>query len=457
MSNHVKDMTSGKPTKLILSFAIPLMIGNVFQQLYIIVDTMVVGQFVGVEALASLGAAEWIQWLVLGIVMGATQGFSILIAQRFGAEDKDGLHKAMTMSILISGVIAVVSTVVSIICIRGILMLLKTPANVIEDSVTYLTIIFSGIVVVTGYNIMASILRALGNSKTPLVAMIIAAFINVGLDLLFVIVFKWGVAGAAAATVIAQVFSCLFCLWVINRMPILKTTKHDWRLDWGVIKRLVLLSTPMVFQNVIISIGGMTVQYVVNGFGFLFVAGFTATNKLYGVLEVAATSFGFSMATYTGQNLGAKKYDRIRSGMRSAQRMAVITAVIISVAMLIFGKSVLKMFISGDVATVEAVADIGYKYLAIMSVFLFVLYLLHVYRSALQGMGNTVIPMISGMVEMAMRTGVALLLPIAIGATGIYFAEVAAWVGAAILLVVAYFVKLKRLERTKVTETLKSQ
>lgn len=442
---NTRDMTTGKPAGLLLSFALPLMAGNICQQLYTMVDTMVVGQVLGVEALASLGAADWLNWLVLGIIMGFTQGFSILISQRFGAEDQDGLRKVTAMSTLLSAVIAVVVTVSSLLLAEPVLRLLNTPDNVLPGSLSYLRIIFSGSVIVTTYNMMASILRAMGDSRTPLYAMLVASVVNIGLDLLFVMGFHWGIPGAAAATVIAQGCSCLFCLAVLRRMSVLRMTKTDWHPDGCLCRRLFQLGLPMAFQNTVIAVGGLVIQFVINGFGFLFVAGFTATNKLYGLLELAATSFGFSMATYAGQNLGAKKYRRICEGMRSALKMAVATSVIISAAMIAFGKPVLLLFISGEPGEVAQVLDIAYTYLFIMCCLLSVLYLLHLYRSALQGMGDTVIPMVSGIAELTMRIGCALLLPIWLGQYGIYFAEIAAWVGAVVILVTFYYIRIHHL------------
>lgn len=442
---HTRDMTTGKPAGLLLSFALPLMAGNICQQLYTMVDTMVVGQVLGVEALASLGAADWLNWLVLGIIMGFTQGFSILISQRFGAEDQDGLRKVTAMSTLLSAVIAVVVTVSSLLLAEPVLRLLNTPDNVLPGSLSYLRIIFSGSVIVTTYNMMASILRAMGDSRTPLYAMLVASVVNIGLDLLFVMGFHWGIPGAAAATVIAQGCSCLFCLAVLRRMTVLRMTKTDWHPDGCLCRRLFQLGLPMAFQNTVIAVGGLVIQFVINGFGFLFVAGFTATNKLYGLLELAATSFGFSMATYAGQNLGAKKYRRICEGMRSALKMAVATSVIISAAMIAFGKPVLLLFISGEPGEVAQVLDIAYTYLFIMCCLLSVLYLLHLYRSALQGMGDTVIPMVSGVAELTMRIGCALLLPIWLGQYGIYFAEIAAWAGAVVILVTFYYIRIHHL------------
>ena len=329
MATRVKDMTSGSPAKLIFSFAIPLMLGNACQQFYAMVDTMVVGRGVGVEALAALGAADWLNWMVLGIVLGFTQGFSILISHNFGANDQNKLKKSIAMSFVLGMIMAVTLTVLALFMAKPILHLLNTPANIINQSLTYLYIVFSGIIVITLYNTFSSILRALGDSRTPLYAMIVAAIINIVLDLLFVMVFKMGVAGAAIATVIAQFFSSVFCFFAIRRISIIQIHKEDFKVDFSVIKRLIQLGTLTAFQNVVISIGGMVVQSVVNGFGFIYVAGFTATNKLYGLLELAATSLGFSMATYAGQNLGAKKYDRIKAGVKAALIMGLGTALIL--------------------------------------------------------------------------------------------------------------------------------
>ena len=445
MSGTVRDMTRGSPAKLILSFAFPLMLGNVCQQLYTIVDTIVVGQAIGVEALAAVGAADWLNWMVLGITTGFTQGFSILVSQRFGAENYSGMRKAVTMSVLLASVIAVVLTAVSQASLELMLRFLNTPENIFDGAALYLRVSFSGVAIIMAYNVLASVLRALGDGKTPLFAMLIAAIINIGLDLLFVMGFQWGIGGAAAATVIAQIFSGLFCLRAVLKISILRIQPGDWEVERATVLQLFRLGVPMAFQNIVIAVGGLAVQYVINGFGFIFVAGFTATNKLYGLLELAATSFGFSMATFTGQNLGAGRIDRIQSGMRSALKMAVVTALLISAVMVVFGKFILGMFISGTPHEVAQVMNIAYTYLLFMSALLFVLYLLHLYRSALQGMGDTVIPMVSGIVELVMRIVIVLLLPHLIGVFGIYFAEIAAWLGAELLLMFSYYRRIRLL------------
>ena len=445
MAARIQNMTEGKPLKLILAFSLPLMIGNVFQQLYTVVDTMVVGQALGVGALAALGAADWLNWMILGTIQGFTQGFSIKMSHEFGAGDYKRLRKTVANSLLLALVTSIVLLLFSQFFARPILELLQTPDLIIEDSLSYLRIMFAGIPVVMAYNILASILRALGDGKTPLYAMVVAAVINVILDLIFVLGFHWGIMGAAGATVIAQLCSGLFCLFAILRVEVLAFSKEDFRMDSSLCMYLMKLGLPMAFQNAIIAVGGMIVQFVVNGFGVLFIAGFTATNKLYGILEVAATSYGYAMVTYVGQNLGAKKIDRISKGMRSALIVAMVTSAVIAAAMLLFGKAILGCFISGAPEDVTATLGIASHYLAIMSVFLPLLYVLHVTRSALQGMGDTILPMASGIAEFIMRTGSAILLPLLLGEEGIFYAEILAWAGADVILVTSYYFRMKKL------------
>lgn len=445
MSSKIQNMTDGSPAKLLFTFSLPLMAGNIFQQLYTVVDTMVVGQFLGVDALAALGASDWLNWMMLGIVQGFTQGFAIKMAQDFGAGDYTHLRKVIGNSAILSAIFSIVLVVVGILAAKPVLTLLQTPVDILPFSLLYIYIMFAGIPVVMFYNLLACILRSLGDSKTPLHAMIIASVTNIVLDVVFVFGFKWGIAGAASATLIAQVLSGVFCFWHIRKLDILKLSKSDFKLENRLLWHLLYLGSPMAFQNAIIAVGGMVVQFVVNGFGVIFIAGFTATNKLYGLLEIAATSYGYAIITYVGQNLGAGKKDRIKQGMRSALVIATITSVVIAALMLLFGKLILSGFISGTPERVHAVLQVAYFYLAIMSVCLPILYLLHVVRSAIQGLGNTFLPMLSGIAELLMRTGTALFLPKLIGETGIFYAEIAAWVGADIVLVISYLVIMRKL------------
>ncbi|MDD7740087.1 MAG: MATE family efflux transporter [Fusicatenibacter sp.] len=452
----IKDMTRGNPAKLLFFFAVPLMVGNLFQQMYSMVDTIIVGQGVGVGALASLGAADWLNWLFIGLATGLTQGFSILMAQNYGAGDLKRLKKTVGVSVTLT----VIASVIFVLMAEGLITVclnwMNTPEDIYGGAVLYLRIMFAGLPIILFYNLAASVLRALGDSKSPLYAMILAALINIGLDLLFVLVLQWGIAGAAAATVIAQMFSLFYCLNVMKRIEILRLDREDFYPEKHMTAHLLKLGMPVMFQNIVISVGGMVVQSVINKFGFLFVAGFTATNKLYGLLEMAAISFGSAMTTYTGQNLGAGKLKRIQNGMKSAVVMAFGTSVAVSILMLVLGRPILSLFVSGDASQTEQVLDIAYHYLKVMSYFLVILYALHIYRCALQGLGDTVTPMVSGIAEFTMRVTAALLLPKLIGQNGIFYAEIMAWTGAAVILVSAYYIEMHALTsgRKKLNRTL---
>ncbi len=447
MASRIKNMTDGKPAVLILTFALPLMLGNVFQQLYTVVDTMVVGKALGVTALAALGSADWLNWMMLGIIQGITQGFGILMAQEFGASKFEELRKTVGSSIMLSFLSSIVLLCTGQWIARPVLVLLQTPPEIIGNALLYLRIMYLGIPIVMSYNLFATVLRSLGDGRTPLLAMIVAAVVNITLDLLFVLVFGWGIGGAAAATLIAQLFSSLFCLYHIRKIEILAISPSDFVLQGHRPVKLLMLGFPMAFQNAVISVGGMIVQFVVNGFGVIFIAGFTATNKLYGVLEVAATSYGYSMVTYAGQNLGAGKVDRIRRGTRAAVLISLVTSAVIAAVMLLGGRAILSCFISGTPQQFEQTLQIAYYYLAIMSIFLPVLYILHVIRSTIQGMGNTVLPMVSGIAEFLMRAVTAVLLPMLIGENGIFYAEIMAWAGADVILICSYFFVVKKIKK----------
>ena len=390
---------------------------------------------------------DWLNWLTLGAIQGFTQGFSILMAQNFGAGQYEKLRRTMTNSLFLAVLCGVTLTIASEALAGPAVSLLKVPAEIRPISMAYLRIMFGGLPVVMAYNLAASILRSLGNSRTPLIAMVIASLTNVALDLLFVMGFGWGVEGAAAATIIAQCLSAIYCVWHICHIEVLHISREDWDIRASLCGRLMMLGSPMAFQNTVIAIGGMITQTIVNGFDVPFIAGFTATNKLYGVLEVAATSYGYSMVTYAGQNLGAGRTDRIRRGMRSAVLISLLTSLVITLLMIFAGKLILGCFISGTPEEFEQTLAIAYYYLAVMSICLPILYILHITRSAIQGMGNTILPLASGIAEFIMRTVSAVFLPMLIGENGIFYAEIMAWTGAVIILIISYFAVIRRTER----------
>ena len=447
MGAKTKDMTTGKPLPLIISFALPLMVGNIFQQLYTVVDTMVVGKALGVDALAALGATDWLYWMLLGMIQGVTQGFGILMAREFGAKRYESLRSVVGSSTSLSALAALLFLLLGQAAAKPILVLLNTPPEILAGSLLYLRIMFLGLPVVMAYNLLATVLRSLGDGQTPLYAMIVASLSNILLDLLFVLVFHWGIAGAAGATLIAQGISSLYCLSKIRKIPFMILKQSHFALKPAMAGRLLSLGFPMAAQNAIIALGGMIITGVVNGYGVAFIGGFTAANKLYGVLEIAATSYGYAMITYVSQNLGAVKIHRIKAGMRCAIAVALATSAVIAGIMLVFGQYIVGAFISGTPEEAVAALRVGVTYLSLMSICLPILYILHVTRSAVQGMGNTVLPMVSGIAEFIMRTAGVLILPAILGENGIFIAEVSAWLGADVILVPSYFLMLRRISR----------
>ena len=438
MSKNI-NMMEGNPAKLLFAFSLPLMFGNVFQQLYTVVDTAIVGQGVGMEALAALGTVDWLTWMMLGIAQGYSQGFSVRIAQKFGEGDRKGLQKVIGQSAVLAIILAIVCVILGQVGLPAFLFLLRVPEELIGMGSLYIRIIIAGIPATMFYNYCAAVLRAVGDSKTPLKAMVVAAVTNIVLDIVAVFVLDLGIGGAALATVISQIVSGIICAWKMKRTPELYFNKEDMRRDGMLQSNLIRIGTPAAMKNIIIALGGMVVQSIVNGFGMSFIAGFTATNKLYGLLEIAAISYGYALTTYVGQNYGAKKIERIKTGVRTAAGIAVATSIVIAALMFIFGRDITMLFISADSAELmKAAGDTAYLYLCVMSSCLPVLYLLYVYLSAIQGTGNTVVPMISGIVEFTMRVGMSLMIGYTGFQNGIFAAEVVAWTGAATYLYINY-------------------
>ena len=446
------NMTQGHPAKLMFLFALPLMAGNVFQQLYTVVDTAIVGRGVGMEALAALGTVDWLNWMLLGIAQGFTQGFGVKMSQKFGQQDKEGLKQTIAVSAKLSVIITVIMMVVSQASLNLFLHLLGVPQELRPTASQYTRVLFAGIPAVMFYNFCASVLRAVGDSQTPLRAMILASLTNIVLDCLTVFGFGWGVIGAAVATIVAQCISGIYCACKMWKFDMLRFEKHHMHVGSRDSWMLLALGLPMALQNTIISIGGMALQSIVNRFGTAFIAGFTATNKLYGLLEIAAVSYGFAVTTYTGQNYGAGDGKRIRWGTNWAVGISLITSVVIGAVMLLLGRQITSLFISADSVELELAAGAtAYKYLTVMSSCLPVLYLLYVYRSALQGMGNMVIPMLSGGVEFVMRVGIAFWAGTKNWSDGLFMAEIFAWTGAALLLAISYYISAAKLKKLAVS------
>lgn len=451
MNRPLKDMTTGSPLRLLIAFSLPLIFANVFQQLYTVVDTAIVGQGVGLDALAALGAADWFYWMMLSAVQGVTAGFAIRLSQQFGARDEDGLRRTVAASAVLAVLAAAALTALSELLVLPVLGFLRTPADILPGAALYLRVMFGGLPVTMLFNLTASVLRSLGDSRTPLYATILASVLNVGLDLLFVFPLRWGIAGAAIASVLAQGAASLVNLARLRALPLLRLSRADfdgWR---GLGLPLLRLGLPLAAQNMVTAAGGMAVQAVVNGFGALYIAGFTATNKLYGLLEIASISYGYAVSTYAGQNYGAGDRRRIRRGVRAATALSCATALVLAAALLAGGHVFVGLFISPEnPADATAALAIALHYLRIMCLWLPALYLIFVFRSALQGLGRVMAPMLSGVLETVLRVGVAFL-AVPLWQEAIFYCEVTAWAGAALLNLGAYLWLLRRWRIEEVT------
>lgn len=440
---QTKDMTAGNPVRLILIFALPILAGNMLQQLYSLVDSLIIGRLLGVTALTAVSASGWLDWAVLSIPMGLAQGYSIHAAQCYGGKRFADLKRSVAQSYLISIATTIFLEFASQFLLHPVLVWMNSPDETIKMTENYLRIIYAGLPVVMCVNIFSGFLHALGNSRVPLIALACATTVNIALDWWFVGSLGMGTNGGAYATVLAQVVSAVICFKAVLKIPQLKPEKTDYRPDKKVIKKLVRLGFPIAFQNLIISLGGLVLQGVVNAFGFVFMAGYNAAARFQGLIEIAGTALGNAAGTFTGQNFGAGKMDRVRDGLRRSAQIGFLLALSIGLIMIFFGKPLLSLFIREEAGVSDQVMGFGYDFLRIMAAGLPMLYLLFIYRTTLQGLGDTVVPMVSGFVELALRIGAALLLPMVIGYWGVYLAEIAAWTGAGIFLIIGCYRRLK--------------
>lgn len=444
----VQDMTKGTPWKLILSFSIPLLIGNIFQQLYSMVDTIIVGRFVSVEALAAVGSTGSMSFLILGFVMGITSGFSVITAQRFGANDEAGVRRSVAMSMELCIIATVLLTIIAVLGAKPMLHLMNTPANIFEDASIYITIIYAGLFTSVYYNMVSSISRALGDSKTPLYFLLVSSILNVILDLLFIISFQMGASGAAIATVISQFVSAVLCtIYMAKRYTILKLKKEDFRFDWLFACSHLNIGLPMAFQFSVTAVGIMVLQSALNAFGSTAIAAYTAASKVEMLVTQPFATLGVTMATYCGQNKGANDFQRIHKGMTSCVVMCMVACVIASLINIMGGHAFTQLFMS------EADPDVfqySQQYLTTIAVFYPALGLLYIYRNGLQGMGESLVPMLGGVVEFIARLVVCLWLPSMLGYTAICMASPAAWVATTVLLLWKY-VQVVKVEKKKLT------
>ncbi|MDY3274427.1 MAG: MATE family efflux transporter [Agathobacter sp.] len=447
-SNTTKDMTTGSSMKLILGFAVPLLMGMLFQQVYSLVDTIIVGRFLGVNALAAVGATGSINFLIIGFCLGLCNGFALPVAQRFGAKDYDGLRKYVGNSAVLSVIIGGTITVFTVVFCRNILQIMDTPADIIDLSYNYIVVIFAGIPATLLYNILSSHLRSLGDSVTPVAFLILSACLNIGLDLLFIVTFHWGVFGASFATVLSQLVSGVLCLvFIIIRFDILHLKRDDWRLDPAYVRNLLVMGLPMGFQYSITAIGSVILQAAVNSLGSIAVASMTAAGKISMFVVCPFDALGSTMATYGGQNVGAGKLERLAKGLRSAVILGAIYSAVIFVVVYFFGENMIQIFLSPTEENAATVLVWAKEFLVINAAFYFPLALVNIVRFLIQGMGFSGFAVFAGVFEMVARTIVGLFLVPVFGFVAACFASPLAWIFADAFLIPAFFFCRKRLRK----------
>ena len=432
-----KDMTSGKPIKLIWNFTIPLLIGNLFQQLYNMADTFIVGRTIGVHALASVGSTGSIIFLILGFANGLTAGLAIPLAQRYGAKDYLGVKRSFYVSILISAVVAILLTILSMIFCRQILEIMQTPVEIIDGAYDYLMVIFAGIFSSMAFNLLSNIFRSIGDAKTPLYFLVIACIMNIILDVVFIAGIGMGVEGAGYATVLSQIFSALACiLYIWKKIPILRLNSKDFVAKSLDVKEHIRISFPMAFQSSIIAIGAIIIQITLNQLGATAVAAYTAAQKIDQVAILPMMSFGVTMATFVAQNYGAKKYDRIWRGVRDCIKLSLTFAISVGIILNLFSPIFIRAFVG---VGHEEVVELGAIYFITNGTMYSLVSLLFIYRYTLQGVGKTFTPTVAGIMELCMRAFAAVVLSNLYGYTGATMANPLAWLGSLIPLMIAYY------------------
>ncbi len=444
-----RDLTKGSPMRLILSFTFPILLGMLFQQFYNLVDTMIVGKLLGAQALAAVGSTGSISFCVLGFCMGLCNGFAIPVAQRVGAGDLPQMRKYAANSAWLTGLFAIVLTAATCLGCRAILTVMNTPEDIFAQAYDYIFIIFLGIPAGLLYNLLAGIIRSLGDSRTPVYFLALSSGLNIALDLVLILYARMGVAGAAAATVISQAVSGLACLiYMGKKYPVLRMTREERRLDRRCCGALCMMGIPMGLQYSITAIGSIVLQSSVNALGSVYVAAVAAASKLTQLLACPFDAMGSAMATYCGQNVGACRLDRLGRGISSCALLGFGYAMLSLGGMLLFSTQCAMLFLDPSEPDLPLLVDLTREYILVNTVFYFPLALVNICRFSIQGMGFSAFSILAGVLEMAARTAVGSVFVPALGYTAACFASPAAWVCADLFLVPACARCIARLRRT---------
>ena len=441
------DMTKGRPASLIAKFIIPIIIGNIFQQLYSMVDTIIVGRYVGVDALAAVGATGSISFLILGFAQGLTTGFTVLTAQRFGANDREGMRKSIGSAVILSVIVTVVITAVSLLGMDWLLTVMNTPEDIFDMSKQYIMIICAGICCSVLYNLQASILRAIGNSVVPLVLLLISSVVNIVLDYVFIVYGHMGVAGAAYATNISQALSGVLCLiYIIHSVPSLHVEKRHFKLDSKCVKNQLGVGLPMALQYSITAIGTILVQSALNLLGSTVVASYSVSSKVEQLVTQPFSAMGVTMATYAAQNRGINDLNRIKSGVKVANIMSAVYAVIIYGVVYKILPYTIRLFVTEDIDMVLGYAK---TYIIICGAFFIPLGMIFIYRNTLQGCGFGFLPMMGGVVELVCRAVIAFVAARLMSYEGVCFANTVTWLITGIFFWILYHILMRKMEKDK--------
>lgn len=435
------DMTRGAPAGLLLRVGLPLIAANTLQQVYAMVDTVILGRFEGVGGLAVLGVCSWPVWLQVSILTNFSQASSILAARYYGQKDAEALRAAVGSMYSMALVLCAAMMVALQAAARPLLVWQGAPPEMLEQGAAYLRILYAGTAVLFAYNLLAALLRAVGDGRTPLLAIAAAALVNVGLDVWFVAGLGLGAVGAAWATVIAQAASALVCLLRVRQIRELHIRRRHLRIRRSLLGDYMQLSVPMLMQSFVIAFGGFFVQSHINRYGAAFVAGMSATTKVFSLLETAAIALAQAAATFVSQNYGAQAFDRIRRGVRIAVRISLGIAALLAAGMALGGRGILSLYVA------EEAIDTSWGYLMVMSAGLFIMYPMYVLRQSLQALGNAVVPLIAALVQLLARVLVTVTLPQVMGSRGMYFPTVVAWITSLVLIGAVFPFWLRRCER----------
>ncbi|MEX5285076.1 MATE family efflux transporter [Selenomonas sputigena] len=440
-----KDMTEGSPARLILFFTLPLIAGNIMQQLYAFIDTLLVGRFLGIEALAAVGSTGSLMFLLLGFVIGLTSGFSICTGQRYGARDADGVRRSAAACAVLSLSTALVLSVVGFFFCRPLLEVMNTPRELLDNATAFFSIICGGTIFATGALMAANILRALGDSKMPTLIIGIGIAVNIALEVLFLLVFGWGIPGAAFATVVSWAFATgIFLVYIARRVPELHVRRDDWRLSWSFLREHLEIGLPMGFQASIIAFGAVILQVALNGLGPVSVAAYAAAQKVDTIAMMPMMSFGAAMAAYTAQNYGAGKFSRIRDGVRKCSWMSVGFSIVGGALIIVAGPSVMELFVGAEEQ--EAIR-LGQLYLTVNGLTYWILAFLFIFRYTLQGLGQSIVPTVAGVMELIMRATAGIFLVDVLGFLGASLGNPMAWLGSCVPLAAAYVMTVRRLPK----------